>query len=63
MLKHTLQLNPDYEVRVFDKAHDLLKHMHLKPHVVTIDYNLPEMPFILMNITYPPSQSENHLKE
>ena len=43
MLKHTLQLNPDYDVRVFDKAADVLRHMHLKPHVVTIDYNLPEM--------------------
>lgn len=43
MLRHTLQLNPDHEVTLFDKASDLLKNLHLRPDALTIDFQLPDM--------------------
>lgn len=42
-LRHTLQLNPDHEVSLFDEPAALLKALADKPDLVTIDYNLPGM--------------------
>ncbi len=43
MLKYHLSLNPDYEIHLFDNATDCLKNLHLKPAIVCIDYNLPDI--------------------
>lgn len=42
-LRHTLQLNPDHEVSLFEEPAALLKALADKPDLVTIDYNLPGM--------------------
>lgn len=42
MLEYTLNLNPDYEVQKFNTAELFLKNLHKKPHVVTLDYSLPD---------------------
>ena len=43
MLKYHLSLNPDYDVHLFDNAKECLNSIHLKPNVICIDYNLPDM--------------------
>lgn len=43
LLKYHLSLNPDYEVSLFATAKELLTQMHLNPHVVCIDFDLPDM--------------------
>lgn len=43
MLKYNLSLNEDYEVHIFDNAKDCLNQLHLKPNVISIDYNLPDI--------------------
>ncbi|MEW6467807.1 MAG: sigma-54 dependent transcriptional regulator [Bacteroidota bacterium] len=39
---YILSLNPDFEVKKFATGKELLKHLHENPHVVTIDYRLPD---------------------
>jgi DNA-binding NtrC family response regulator len=41
-LAHTISLNPDYDVKNFFSANDLLKNIDKKPDVVTLDYRLPD---------------------
>lgn len=43
MLQHYLSLNPDYEVRRFEKSAEFFNHLHENPDVVTLDYSLPDM--------------------
>jgi len=43
LLKHHLSLNPDYEVLLFKTASDALRNMYLKPHIIGIDFGLPDM--------------------
>ena len=43
LLQYNLNLNPDYEVKSFATAADLLAALHDKPHIVTLDYRLPDM--------------------
>ncbi|NML20237.1 sigma-54-dependent Fis family transcriptional regulator [Pseudoflavitalea sp. G-6-1-2] len=43
MLQHYLSLNPDYEVKRFDKPGDLFNHLHEAPDVITLDYFMPDM--------------------
>jgi two-component system response regulator AtoC len=43
LLVHTLSLNPDYEVKSFFNAGDLLKSLHESPDIVTLDYRLPDI--------------------
>lgn len=43
MLQHYLSLNPDYEVRRFEKSSEFFNHLHEHPDVVTLDYSLPDM--------------------
>ena len=43
MLKYHLSLNEDYEVHIFDTAKACLNNLHLKPNVISIDYNLPDL--------------------
>lgn len=42
LLVHAVSFNPDYEVKSFFTAGDLLKKMNEKPDIVTIDYRLPD---------------------
>ncbi|WEK37177.1 MAG: sigma-54 dependent transcriptional regulator [Candidatus Pseudobacter hemicellulosilyticus] len=43
MLHHYLSLNPDYEVKRFDKPSEFFNHLHENPDVVTLDYFMPDM--------------------
>ncbi|HER09001.1 MAG TPA: sigma-54-dependent Fis family transcriptional regulator [Bacteroides sp.] len=43
LLVHTLTLNPDYEVKSFFNARDLLNCLHESPDIVTLDYRLPDI--------------------
>jgi two-component system, NtrC family, response regulator AtoC len=43
MLRHYLTLNDDYEVSLFDTGQACLDHLYLKPDVVSIDFNLPDI--------------------
>ena len=43
MLKYYLTLNDEYDVTLFDNGKDCLNHLHLKPDVVSIDFNLPDI--------------------
>lgn len=43
MMKHHLSLNPDYVVHIFGTAKDCLAHLHLKPDVIGVDFELPDM--------------------
>ena len=42
MLEHYLSLNPEYEVKRFESPHEFFAHLHENPHVVTLDYSLPD---------------------
>lgn len=43
LLVHNLSLNPDYVVKSFFTATDLLDHLHERPDAITLDYRLPDM--------------------
>lgn len=43
MMQHYLSLNPDYEVKRFEKSAEFFNHLHENPDVVTLDYSLPDM--------------------
>ena len=42
-LEYQLSLHHDREVRKFETATEMLKHLHEQPAVVTLDYYLPDM--------------------
>lgn len=43
MLKHHLDLNPDYDVTLFTEGKDLLKNLYQKPDLVCMDFGLPDI--------------------
>lgn len=43
ILEYHLTLNPDYEVEKFHSAESLLKNLHRKPSIITMDYSLPDI--------------------
>ena len=43
MLVHCLTQNPDIEVKSFFNGADVLKALHEKPDVITLDYRLPDI--------------------
>lgn len=43
-MKYVLGLNPDWTVTCFSTATDVLKRLHERPDVLTLDYSLPDMP-------------------
>jgi two-component system, NtrC family, response regulator AtoC len=43
LLKHTISLDPDFQVYTYHTAKDALKDMHLLPDIVTVDYRLPDV--------------------
>lgn len=42
LLQHNLSLNPDFQVEIFEDGATFLKRLSDKPHVVTLDYRLPD---------------------
>lgn len=42
VLAHFLSLNPDYQVKKFGSAKEVLARMHEKPDIITLDYSLPD---------------------
>lgn len=42
-LKFVLGLNPDFEVTFFTTAKEFINNLHKRPHIVTLDYSLPDM--------------------
>jgi DNA-binding NtrC family response regulator len=42
-IRYILTLNPDHEVRVFKTGQECLNNLHLNPHIVSLDYSLPDM--------------------
>jgi len=42
VLAHFLSLNPDYHVKKFGSAKEVLARMHEKPDIITLDYSLPD---------------------
>ena len=44
ILNYNLSANPDYETTIIRSGNELIKQMALKPDIVTLDYNLPDIP-------------------
>lgn len=42
-LRYVLELNPDYETTFYTTGQDLIKNLHRKPDVITLDYTLPDL--------------------
>jgi DNA-binding NtrC family response regulator len=42
-LEYILSLNPDFDVQFFNSGNDCIKHLHLKPSIIALDYTLPDM--------------------
>ena len=42
-LEYVLGLNPDFEVNFFSSGNDCIKHLHLKPQIIALDYTLPDL--------------------
>ena len=42
-LEYVLGLNPDFEVNFFSSGGDCIKHLHLKPQIIALDYTLPDL--------------------
>lgn len=43
MVKYIMEMNPDHEVHVFSTGKDCLDSLSLKPDIISLDYNLPDM--------------------
>lgn len=43
MVKYLMEMDSDHEVHVFSKGKECLDHLGLKPHIVSLDYTLPDM--------------------
>ncbi len=42
-LKYVLDLNPDFEVELFNNGKDCLAQLHRSPQIITLDYSLPDL--------------------
>ncbi|TNE54689.1 MAG: sigma-54-dependent Fis family transcriptional regulator [Bacteroidetes bacterium] len=42
-LTHHIELNPDFKVQKFHSGKSLLQSLHLRPDVISLDYNLPDI--------------------
>lgn len=43
VLNHYLSSNPDYQIKIFNKAKSLLSELRNKPDVILMDYSLPDI--------------------
>jgi len=42
MLAYYLSMNPDFELKLYTTAADIIDNLHLKPDLITLDYSLPD---------------------
>ncbi len=42
-LKYVLDLNPEFEVELFENGKDCLAKLHTSPQIITLDYSLPDL--------------------
>lgn len=43
ILEYHLSLNPDYKITRFTTAKECLAHLHERPHLISLDFSLPDM--------------------
>lgn len=43
LVKYVMELDPEHEVHTFTSGADCLKNLHLRPQIISIDFNLPDM--------------------
>ena len=43
LLRRHLALNPDNDVRLFKTGKEILASLHLQPHLISLDYRLPDL--------------------
>jgi DNA-binding NtrC family response regulator len=43
ILKHHLEMNPDYEIELYTSGKDLLNQMYKKPDLICMDFGLPDI--------------------
>lgn len=43
LIRHVMELDPEHEVFIFDTGKDCLDNLHLNPHLISLDYKLPDM--------------------
>jgi len=43
LMKQTLSKNPEHEIFQFNSGEECLENLHMKPDIISIDYNLPGM--------------------
>ncbi len=42
-LKYVLELNPDFEVELFENGKDCIAQLYQSPKIITLDYSLPDL--------------------
>lgn len=43
LIKYVMETNPEHEVYAFETGQECLDKLHLQPHLISLDYNLPDM--------------------
>lgn len=43
LIKYVMESNPEHEVYAFETGQECLDNLHLNPHLVSLDYNLPDL--------------------
>jgi len=43
LIKYVMESNPEHEVYAFDTGQECLDNLHLKPQLISLDYNLPDL--------------------
>lgn len=43
LVKYIMEMNPDHEVHAFSSGKECIKNLHLRPQIVSLDYNLQDM--------------------
>ena len=43
LVKYVFELNPDFNIEIFTTGQECLDNLHLKPSIISLDFNLPDM--------------------
>ena len=43
LITYVMESNPEHEVYAFDTGKECLEHLHLRPQLISLDYNLPDI--------------------
>ncbi len=43
LVKYVFELNPDFNIRFFTTGQECINNLHLKPSIISLDFNLPDM--------------------